>query len=61
MIIYFISYSFRLEMENHFQNTIVPRKLVMNWDAIKDIQNIIEQDNPEISHVKILFFCEMRA
>ncbi len=52
MIIYFISYSFRFSAEILFQNTIVSRENVMNWDTIKEIQNIIEEDNPDISTVK---------
>lgn len=59
MIIYFISYSFMLERNTFFQNTMVARKRVMNWDAIKQIQSTIEKDNPEISSVKILYFCEI--
>ena len=61
MIKYFISYSFRFQGEILFQNTMVSRKLAMNWDDIKNMQEIIEQDNPEISNVKILFFCDIRA
>lgn len=58
-IIYFISYSFRFSGEIFLQNTVVSRKNVMNWDAIKEIQNIIEEDNPGITAVKILYFCEI--
>ena len=59
MIKYFISYAFVFSGEMLFQNTTVSRKKVINWDAIKEIQNIIEEDNPDISQVKILYFYEI--